>query len=72
MSQAKEIIMRKATLEHLKCYETEDWTGVDEWRLEIFADDIFQHPPLRKDLNDGQKWTLNRSYTFKDHLEVRL
>lgn len=64
--------MRKVTLESLKCYETEDWTGADECRLEVFADGALQPPPLRKDLNDGQGWPLNRSYTFNSQVEVKL
>lgn len=63
--------MRKLTLETLKCYETEDWTGADECRLEIFVDGVPQYP-LKKSLNDGQKWYLNKSYVFKNQVEVKL
>ena len=64
--------MRKLTLEKLKCYETEDWAGADECRLEVYADGAFQPPTLRKTLNDGESWSLNRSCTFKNKVEVRL
>ncbi len=63
--------MRKIILESLKCYETEDWAGADECRLEIFLDGVLQ-APLKNNLNDGQKWGLNRSYTFQNNVEVRL
>jgi hypothetical protein len=46
--------MRKLTLQTLKCHETEDWTGADDCRLEVFADGVLQ-APLKKSLNDGEK-----------------
>jgi hypothetical protein len=63
--------MRKIILETLKCYETEDWTGADECRLEVYADGTLQ-PYLKKSLNDGQKWYLNKSYKFKNKIEIKL
>jgi hypothetical protein len=62
--------MRKLVLEQLKCYETEDW-GSDECRLEVFVDGALQ-PPLNRTLDDGDKWTLNRSYTFSRQVKVQL
>ncbi len=62
--------MRKVVLEMLKCYETEDW-GADECRLEVFVDSVLQ-PPLKRSMDDGEKWQLNRSYSFKEKVEVKL
>ena len=64
--------MRKLNLETMKCYETEDWSGPDECRLEIFVDGIFQPPPLKKSLNNGQTWTLNKPYFFKNNIQIKL
>lgn len=62
--------MRKVTFQQLKCNETED-LGADECRLEIFLDGVLQ-PPLKKSMNNGNMWQINRAYTFKDEVEVKL
>jgi hypothetical protein len=38
----------------------------------MFVDGALQPPPLRKDLDDGENWRLNRSYTFNRQVEVKL
>jgi hypothetical protein len=63
--------VRQLTIQTLKCNSTEDWSGADECRLEVYVDGAIQ-PYLRKSLNDRQSWTLNQSYTFKDNVEVKL
>jgi hypothetical protein len=63
--------MRKITLNKLVCIENEDWTGKDTCRLEIFLDGVLQ-PSLKKDMDEGDTWQLNRAYTFKDKVEVKL
>ena len=62
--------MKQITLGTLKCNETEDW-GADECRLDISIDGVLQ-PYLRRSLNDGQRWRLNRSYRYSDNLLIRL
>jgi hypothetical protein len=63
--------MKKLLLDMLACEKTEDWTGGDECRLEIFVDGQLQ-PFLKNTLNDGQKWTLNISYEFSNAIDVKL
>jgi hypothetical protein len=62
--------MRQIKLNCLKCYETEDWSS-DECRLEVFADGILQ-VPLKRKLDEGDKWYLNRSYDFRDQIVIKL
>lgn len=62
--------MRELLLKELKCNQTEDW-GADECRLEVRVDGVLQ-PPLKRSMNDGNKWTLNFSYKFKNKAEVKL
>jgi hypothetical protein len=62
--------MRQLILKQLKCNETEDW-GADECRLEVYVDGALQ-PYLKTSLNDKQVWTLNRTYTFSDHVDIKL
>ncbi|MUT68751.1 hypothetical protein [Paenibacillus sp. NEAU-GSW1] len=62
--------MRQVTIHTLRCRETEDW-GADECRLEIFVDGALQ-PYLRKSLDNGQSWSLNRSFKFNNKVEVKL
>lgn len=62
--------MRKVTLEKIKCYETEDWR-TDECRLNIYVDEVLK-PYLRKNMKEGRTWTLNKSYTYKNKVRVRL
>lgn len=62
--------MRRLKLELLKCYETEDWLS-DECRLEMRVDGAIQ-PALCRSMEDGDRWPLNASYTFKDNVAIRL
>ena len=63
--------MRKITLNKLVCIENEDWTGKDTCRLEIFLDGVLQ-PSLKKNMDEADTWELNRAYTFKDKVEIKL
>lgn len=60
----------KLILTSLKCKETEDW-GKDECRLDIIGDGI-RKARLKKSMNDGDTWHLNRSYTFENSAAIRL
>jgi hypothetical protein len=63
--------MRRITLHSLKCFEPEDFWG-DECKLAIIVDGVLQ-PILRKgDVDDGERWHLNRSYTFNHKVEIKL
>lgn len=53
----------EVTIKQLKCNETEDTLGADECRLEIYADGK-RIRSRRRNLNDGQKWTLNQRVRF--------
>jgi hypothetical protein len=63
--------MKQATLQSLHCESTEDWTGADECRLEIYADGELEHT-FRADLDDGMDWPLNSSILFNTEVAVRL
>lgn len=63
--------MRRVTLEQLRCIETEDWTGADEDRLEVFVDGVLQ-PYMKNSLNNGQKWDIGSSFNFNNQVEVKL
>jgi hypothetical protein len=63
--------MKQVTLENLHCTKTEDWTGADSCRLEIFADGELEHA-YRAELNDGWNWPLNTSLLFEREVTVRL
>gem|GEM_PF-305936 len=64
-------VITRVILENLMCVETEDDTGDDECRLELFVDGA-PEATLRNDLNDGQKWVLSQSYRFEDQVLVKL
>jgi hypothetical protein len=61
----------RVILENLTCVQTEDVTGDDECRLELFVDGALQKT-MRYDLNDGEKWELSQSYYFEDQVLVKL
>lgn len=63
--------MRTVLLERLKCNATEDFTGSDTCRLEIFVDGVLQRS-LKKNLNDGEQWSINQSFTYKNKVEIKL
>ena len=63
--------MKQATLQSLSCQTTEDTTGADECRLEIYADGELEHA-LRADLNDGLDWSLETTVLFESEVAVRL
>lgn len=54
----------------LKCYETEDYTGADECRLEIYVNG--QKTVLRHSLNDNQTWQIDRQFEFTDEVKIKL
>ena len=56
--------MPQLTLVELQCITTEDSVGVDECRLEVFLDGALQ-PALKRDVNNGQRWALNQTYTYQ-------
>ena len=64
-------IGRKLTLMNVKCYKTEDITGGDELRLEVYADGAYVGK-LNKDLNNNETWTLNKSYDYSKNVELKL
>jgi hypothetical protein len=63
--------MKQVTLESLHCTSTEDWTGADECRLEIYADGELEYT-FRTDIDNGQTWPLNTSVLIERALDVRL
>lgn len=54
----------------LKCHETEDYTGADECRLEIYVDG--QRTDLKHDLNDNQTWQIDRQFDFNEGVQIKL
>jgi hypothetical protein len=63
--------MKQVMLENLHCTSTEDWTGADECRLEIYADGELEYS-FRADLDDDWNWPLNTSVLIERELDVRL
>jgi len=63
---------RQLVVEDLFCNETEDWWGADEARLEIFGDGSLLTPTLKRDMDDGDLWNINKSFVFYDQVEVKL
>lgn len=61
---------RKLILNSLKCNETEDW-GNDECRLEITGD-TRRKATLKRSMDDGDTWPLNRTYTFENSATIKL
>lgn len=59
------------TLNRLECSETEDYLGSDECRLEVYVDGMLK-PTLKKDLNDGEQWLIDTSYTFEQLAMIKL
>ena len=67
---SRKIMTNKLILNSLKCKETEDW-GKDECRLEINGDGV-RKASLKKSMNDGDTWRLDRSYTFNNSATIKL
>lgn len=63
--------MQEMTIHSLTCRDTEDTFGSDECRLEVFADGR-RVTTLRRNLNDGQSWTLNRRIRFSSNAFIKL
>src|SRR5664279_3032171 len=61
----------KLTLNFLKCNETEDFTGADECILDVLTEGALR-TSFRRDLNDGDVFTLGNSFIFTNNAEVRL
>lgn len=57
-------------LESLVCAETEDWWG-DEAELHVVCDDDVTSV-LRRDMDEGDTWTLRRVYTFTESCAITL
>ena len=63
--------MKQVTLETRHCTTTEDLIGSDTCRLEIFADGELECS-LRRDLDNGDDWSLGTSILFEQEVNVRL
>jgi hypothetical protein len=63
--------MKQVMLESLHCTSTEDLTGSDECRLEVYADGELEYS-WRADLDDGWTWPLNTSVLIERELNLRL
>lgn len=63
--------MHQATLETLKCHETEDWAS-DEVRLEVTADGTKLADLRRGDFDEGEVWRIGRDFDFDRKLELKL
>ncbi len=56
----------------MKCFENEDWTGDDEIRLEIRADGTLVDTLKNLDFDEGETWTINKSYTYNNTIQFKL
>lgn len=65
-----EVKVSSIYIRKLKCHETEDYFGDDSARLEIYADGS-KHQ-LKKSINDGETWTINRSFNYSTHMVLKL
>jgi hypothetical protein len=65
------IYPKKLTIITLRCLETEDNTGGDEARLEVYLDGIHSDT-LKDDINDNQNFDINKTYDFKHGATLRL
>ena len=63
--------MYELKVNSLKCHDTEDTFGSDECRLEIHADGR-RSASLRRNLNDGQTWAVNRTVNFDSSAALKL
>lgn len=63
--------MRRARLETLVCYKTEDWLGRDECRLAITHDGA-SVPSMRHKMRRKDTWNLAQLYEYEHQLEVKL
>ncbi len=54
----------------LKCYETEDYTGADECRIEIYING--EKTVLRHSLNDNETWQIDRQFEFTNEVIIKL
>lgn len=61
--------MQQLTLRELACTETADW-GADECLLEVEVDG--RRTYLRRTMDDGDVWRLNRRFVFEEAVTVRL
>lgn len=62
---------RKIILHTLRCDKTEDYFGGDECILEVFTDGK-QRIQLKKDMKEGDTWSLDKSYDFNQDASVKL
>lgn len=62
---------KKITVVKLHCNKTEDTTGEDETRLEIYQDGKIADT-LKKDLNDNEEYSINKTYDFNHGMRFRL
>lgn len=62
---------QKIILHTLRCSKNEDYFGKDECLLEIFADGQ-RKEQLRRDMDEGDSWPLNKTYYFNQEGLVKL
>lgn len=55
----------------LECITTEDYTHADSCRLEVRVDGGPANI-MNRDLNNGERWLLNRSYSFMNEIRIKL
>lgn len=61
----------RLTITHIKCYETEDWTGADEMYLNVTRDGK-HYTQLRKDMNDGDNNYPNFQVDFDGSIALHM
>ena len=54
----------------LTCNETEDVTGPDECRLDVYSET--GRRSYRKDMNNGDVWDINDEVPFRERVKVQL
>ncbi len=60
------------SIKKIYCKSTEDWTGADNNELRIFVDGATTPIKLNYRLNDGQTWTLNKTYKYAKSIKIEL
>ena len=63
--------MRELTVHKIDCFETEDFGGQDELRMEIIADHKHTQS-LQRNIREGNIWNLNRQFFFNDQVVIKL
>jgi hypothetical protein len=60
------------TIKTIYCKSTEDWSGADNNELRIYVDGAATPLKLNTRLNDGQTWTLNKTYKYNKTIKIEL